>query len=75
LPTAFMLVATVLSLAYSLRFISKVFLGQPKEGTEHKIVDVSTSMKVAFVILVIMVILIGVYPGFFVNLINTVSFG
>ena len=75
LPTAFMLVATVLSLAYSLRFISKVFLGQPKEGTEHKIVDVSASMKVAFVILVIMVILIGVYPGFFVNLINTVSFG
>ena len=38
LPTAFMLVATVLSLAYSLRFISRVFLGtsKPKEVPEHK---------------------------------------
>ncbi len=31
-PTAFMLIATVLSLAYSLRFISRVFMGQSKNG-------------------------------------------
>ena len=30
IPTVFMLIATVLSLAYSLRFVNKVFLGQPK---------------------------------------------
>jgi NADH-quinone oxidoreductase subunit M len=76
IPTALMLVATVLSLAYSLRFISKVFLGQPKtEETKHKIVDVPTNMKIAMIILVIFVIVIGVYPSFFVNLIQTVSFG
>lgn len=79
IPTALMLVATVLSLAYSLRFTSKVFLGQGKateEGKEsHKIVDVPNYMKVAMVILVILVVILGIYPTFFVNLINTVSFG
>ncbi len=36
IPTALMLIATVFSLAYSLRFVSKVFLGQSKDeqGTE-----------------------------------------
>jgi NADH:ubiquinone oxidoreductase subunit 4 (subunit M) len=79
-----MLVAVVFSLAYSLRYISKVFLGQPKNGNgsasngaegEHKIVDVSLFMKIAMVILVVLVILIGIYPGFFVDLINSVQFG
>jgi NADH:ubiquinone oxidoreductase subunit 5 (subunit L)/multisubunit Na+/H+ antiporter MnhA subunit len=72
-----MLVATVLSLAYSLRFISKVFFGQPKtevEG-EHKVIDVPNFMKLALAILVVFVILLGVYPTFFVDLIGTVSFG
>ena len=31
IPTALMLIATVFSLAYSLRFVSKVFLGQSKD--------------------------------------------
>ncbi|HIJ08377.1 TPA: NADH-quinone oxidoreductase subunit M [Candidatus Bathyarchaeota archaeon] len=77
LPTALMLVATVLSLAYSLRFVSKVFLGQSKNGAEgeKKIVDVPNYMKLAMVLLVIFVILLGIYPTFFVHLINTVSFG
>jgi len=84
IPTIFMLVAVVFSLAYSLRYISKVFLGQPKNGNgsasngaegEHKIVDVSLFMKIAMVILVVLVILIGIYPGFFVDLINSVQFG
>jgi formate hydrogenlyase subunit 3/multisubunit Na+/H+ antiporter MnhD subunit len=32
IPTIFMLIATVLSLAYSLRFVNKVYLGQSKTG-------------------------------------------
>ena len=78
LPTAFMLVATVLSLAYSLRFTSRVFLGTSKrsENIEHKpILEVPTSMKIALAIMVVMVILIGIYPTFFLNLIQTVQFG
>ena len=77
LPTIFMLIATVLSLAYSLRFTSKVFLGQPKEEKEKekKILDVPNYMKFALALLVVLVIIIGIYPTFFVNLIQTVQFG
>jgi formate hydrogenlyase subunit 3/multisubunit Na+/H+ antiporter MnhD subunit len=80
LPTVFMLIAVVFSLAYSLRYISKVFLGQPKNGAngtavESKLVDVSLYMKIAMLILVILVIFIGIYPGFFMDLINSVQFG
>jgi NADH-quinone oxidoreductase subunit M len=78
LPTAFMLVATVLSLAYSLRFTSRVFLGtsKAKETPEHKpILEIPTYMKIALAIMVIMVILIGIYPTFFLNLIQTAQFG
>jgi NADH:ubiquinone oxidoreductase subunit 5 (subunit L)/multisubunit Na+/H+ antiporter MnhA subunit len=67
-----MLVATVLSLAYSLRFVSKVFLGQSK--SEKKIVDVPNFMKLAMGILAVLVIVFGIWPTFFVNLITTVSF-
>ena len=67
-----MLIATVLSLAYSLRFISKVFLGQPK--SEEKIMDVPNYMKLAMAILVVLVIILGIWPTFFVNLITTVRF-
>ena len=79
-PTAFMLIATVLSLAYSLRFTSRVFLGQHKNGEdkekqERHIFDVPKYMKIGLAILVIMVVLIGVYPTFFLNLIQTVRFG
>jgi len=78
LPTGLMLVATVLSLAYSLRFISKVFLGQPNvtvETVKKVLVDVPNYMKLAMGILVVLVVLLGIYPTFFLNLINTVSFG
>jgi NADH:ubiquinone oxidoreductase subunit 4 (subunit M) len=69
-----MLVATVISLAYSLRFISKVFLGQSK-NEEKKVFEVSNYMKASLAILVVLVILIGIYPTFFLNLIQTVRFG
>ncbi len=81
IPTALMLVATVISLAYMLRFTSKIYLGQPaaEEHTEneehHKIVDVSNYMKLSLAILVVLVVLVGIYPTFFLNLIQTVRFG
>jgi NADH-quinone oxidoreductase subunit M len=74
LPTALMLVATVLSLAYSLRYLSQVFLGKPKTEGRKKIVDVPTYMKAAMAILVILVIVLGVWPTFFIDLISTVQF-
>jgi formate hydrogenlyase subunit 3/multisubunit Na+/H+ antiporter MnhD subunit len=74
LPTALMLVATVISLAYSLRYTSRVFLGQPKNEGEKKILDVPNYMKLAMAILVVLVIVLGIWPTFFVHLINTVSF-
>ena len=81
IPTALMLIATVISLAYMLRFTSKIYLGQPAaeelaEGEEpHKIVDVSNWMKLSLAILVVLVVLVGIYPTFFLNLIQTVRFG
>jgi len=84
IPTALMLIATVISLAYMLRFTSKVFLGQPKdqegevseEGKEEKqTLEVSNYMKLSFAILVVLIILVGIYPTFFLNLIQTVRIG
>lgn len=76
-PTILMLIATVISLAYSLRFISRVFLGQSKNknGEGKKILDVPNYMKLSLAILVISVVIIGIYPTFFLNLIQTVRFG
>jgi NADH-quinone oxidoreductase subunit M len=97
IPTALMLIATVFSLAYSLRFVSKVFLGRAPGETEeepthghdatatipatiegehgHKIVDIPNWMKASLAILVVLVVLIGIYPTFFLDLIRTVTFG
>jgi formate hydrogenlyase subunit 3/multisubunit Na+/H+ antiporter MnhD subunit len=76
IPTALMLVATVFSLAYSLRFTSMVFLGQSKnptiEGAKRKL-EVPRFMQLAMIILVVLVVFVGIYPAFFVNLINTAS--
>jgi NADH-quinone oxidoreductase subunit M len=88
IPTVLMLVATVFSLAYSLRFVSKVFLGQSKEEQAeagvnlepaahegHKILDVPNYMKAALVFLAVLVVVIGIYPTFFMNLIQTATLG
>lgn len=72
IPTALMLIATVLSLGYSLRFISNVFFGQPK--TEQKTIEVPNFMKAGMIILAVLTIIIGIYPTFFLNLIGTVPF-
>jgi len=71
LPTALMLIATVLSLAYALRYTRHVFLGPTKL---KKAKEVPFFMKCAMIILVVFVIVLGIWPTFFLNLITTVSF-
>ena len=71
LPTALMLIATVLSLAYALRYISHVFLG-PTKLKETK--ETPSFMKFAMLILAVFVIILGIWPTFFLDLINTLSF-
>ncbi|MDH5482071.1 MAG: NADH-quinone oxidoreductase subunit M [Candidatus Bathyarchaeota archaeon] len=71
LPTALMLIATVLSLAYALRYVSHVFLGS---GKLEKAKEAPFFMKLAMVVLMVLVIILGVWPTFFIQLISTVSF-
>jgi NADH-quinone oxidoreductase subunit M len=71
LPTAFMLVATVLSLAYTLRYISHVLLG-PTKREDAK--ESPFFMKLAMLVLGAFVIVLGIWPTFFLDLINTVKF-
>jgi len=71
LPTALMLVATVLSLAYALRYIGHIFLGPTKL---KKAKEVPFFMKCAMIILVVFVIVLGIWPTLFLQLITTVSF-
>jgi NADH-quinone oxidoreductase subunit M len=79
IPTALMLVATVFSLAYALRFTTNVFLGPSKtpeavQGAKTKF-EVPRYMQLAMVILAVLVVIVGIYPSFFVNLINTAVAG
>jgi NADH-quinone oxidoreductase subunit M len=71
LPTALMLIATVLSLAYALRYLSHVFFG-PRKHEEAK--ETPFFMKFAMLILAAFVVILGIWPTFLLNLINTVSF-
>ncbi|MCX8150162.1 MAG: NADH-quinone oxidoreductase subunit M [Candidatus Bathyarchaeota archaeon] len=78
IPTALMLAATVLSLGYALRFISKVFLGPstmpPTDETgKQKKFEVPRFMQLSMVMLLVLVIIVGVYPTFFLDLINTAT--
>jgi formate hydrogenlyase subunit 3/multisubunit Na+/H+ antiporter MnhD subunit len=58
-------------------YINKVFLGKPKTEaeapTEKKIFDIPNSMKLGVVILAVFVIVLGVYPAVFINLIKGVA--
>jgi len=79
IPTALMLIATVFSLAYALRFTSMVFLGPSKNPTvvaaeeTKKKLEVPRFMQLAMIILVVLVVVVGIYPSFFINLINTAT--
>ena len=86
LPTVLMLIATVFSLAYVLRYFWKVFLGSPKVPIE---VDETTTeddkekktknndppvyMIIAMLTLAAFVVLLGIYPGIFIDLIHAVT--
>jgi NADH-quinone oxidoreductase subunit M len=70
--TALMLIATVLSLGYALRFITTVFFGQPK--TEEKRLEVPKFMVAGIILLTVITVIIGIYPAFFLDMIKTVVF-
>ena len=46
-----------------------------KETGVHRIIDVPNYMKAALAILVILTVIIGIFPTFFIELIQTVTFG
>jgi NADH-quinone oxidoreductase subunit M len=71
LPTALMLIATILSLAYALRYTSHIFLGPRKF---EKAREVPFFMEFSMIILVALVIILGIWPTFFLDLITTVKF-
>jgi NADH-quinone oxidoreductase subunit M len=68
LPTALMLIATILSLAYALRYVSHVFFGPSKP---ERVKEIPFFMKFGMAILAVFVIILGVYPTFFLNMITT----
>ena len=71
-PTVLMLIATVLSLAYVLRYTGHVFLGPMK--FERAVVEVPFFMKFAMLILAILVVVFGIWPAFLLDLISTLRF-
>jgi NADH-quinone oxidoreductase subunit M len=73
IPTALMLIATVLSLGYSLRFVSTVFLGVSKVPEEKKKLEVPQYMIVAMALIAVLVVIVGIYPSFFIDLIKTAT--
>jgi NADH-quinone oxidoreductase subunit M len=71
IPVVLMLIATVLSLAYALRFVSHVFLGSKKNENAK---DPPVLMNISTLILTAIVVILGVWPTLFIQLIMTVSF-
>jgi NADH:ubiquinone oxidoreductase subunit 5 (subunit L)/multisubunit Na+/H+ antiporter MnhA subunit len=67
-----MLIATVLSLAYVLRYISHVFFGSAKS---EKVKEVPVFMTLAMLILAMLVTVLGVWPAFFLDIINAGGLG
>jgi NADH-quinone oxidoreductase subunit M len=72
LPTVLMLIATVFSLAYVLRYFWKVFLEAPKTQRED-IKDPHVYMIIAMIALAALVVILGIYPGIFIDLIHAVT--
>jgi NADH-quinone oxidoreductase subunit M len=70
-PTILMLIATVFSLGYVLRYFWKVFLEAPAVKLEVK--DPHIFMIVAMIALAAFVVILGIYPGLFIELIHAVS--
>ena len=70
-PVILMLIATVLSLGYALRFVGQLFLGSKKNENAK---DPPPLMEFSMLILTIFVVILGVWPALFIQLISTVSF-
>jgi formate hydrogenlyase subunit 3/multisubunit Na+/H+ antiporter MnhD subunit len=71
MPVILMLIATVLSLGYALRFVAQVFLGSKKNENAK---DPPPLMELSMLFLTILVVTLGVFPTLFIQLISTVSF-
>jgi formate hydrogenlyase subunit 3/multisubunit Na+/H+ antiporter MnhD subunit len=72
LPTILMLIATVFSLAYVLRYFWKVFLEAPKTQRDD-IKDPHIYIVIAMIALAVLVVILGIYPGIFIDLIHAVT--
>ncbi len=70
--TTLMVSATVLSLAYILRFYWRVFLGSPRV---KEVKDTPPFMTAAMILLSVIVVILGVWPGPLIELISNVEFG
>jgi formate hydrogenlyase subunit 3/multisubunit Na+/H+ antiporter MnhD subunit len=67
-PTPLIFIAIVLSLAYVLRYLSHIFFGSRKF---EKVKKTSFFMKVTMLVLAVTVIIIFMWPSFFINIIST----
>jgi NADH-quinone oxidoreductase subunit M len=67
-PTALMFIVVVLSLVYVLRYLGHVFFGSRKF---EKVKDAPFFMKLAMLTLAVLVIIIFLWPSFFINIIST----
>jgi NADH-quinone oxidoreductase subunit M len=67
-PTALMFITVVLSLAYVLRYLGHVFFGARKF---EKVKEIPFFMKLAMLVLAVIVIVIFLWPSFFINIIST----
>ncbi|TET25680.1 MAG: NADH-quinone oxidoreductase subunit M [Candidatus Bathyarchaeum sp.] len=72
LPTVLMLIATVFSLAYVLRYFWKVFLESPKLQ-RNDIKDPPIFIIIAMIALAAFVVILGIYPGIFIDLIHAAT--
>lgn len=75
LPTILMLIATVFSLAYVLRYIWKVFLEAPITATlvKTEVKDPPIFIIVPTIALAAFIVILGIYPGLFIDLIHAVT--
>jgi len=72
-PTVLMLIATVFSLAYVLRYFWKVFLEAPKTKLADDLKDPNIFIVIAMIALAAFVVILGIYPGLFIDLIHAVA--
>jgi len=67
---AIALISIILGAVYTLSMVQKMFYGNTVLQTENAI-DISLNIKIALIVLVIMVLILGVYPTPMLNLIHS----